>query len=118
IVGWLYRVVRNRAISQARASGRRRKYEAAAAAQLSTWFEPSSGSALDAAAASSALQGLPEGHREVIVARIWGGLSFEQISELAGVSVSTAHRRYYEGLAQLRDKLGLSWLTKNNNQTT
>jgi DNA-directed RNA polymerase specialized sigma24 family protein len=56
IVGWLYRVVRNRAISHARAAGRRRKYEQAAAAQGGTWFEPSPGSALDAEAATAALR--------------------------------------------------------------
>jgi RNA polymerase sigma-70 factor (ECF subfamily) len=48
------------------------------------------------------------------VARLWGGLSFEQISELVGASVSTAHRRYFEGLSHLRERLGLTWITKDN----
>jgi RNA polymerase sigma-70 factor (ECF subfamily) len=111
VVAWLYRVVRNRAISHARSAGRRRKYEAAAASQSHPWFEPSPGSALDARAAAAALEELSASHREVIVARIWGGLSFEQIAELVGASISTAHRRYFEGLAHLRERLGLSWIT-------
>lgn len=113
VVAWLYRVVRNRAISHARSTGRRRKYELAAAEQSPCWFEPSPGSSLDAAAATRALQELSPQHREVIVARIWGGLSFEQISELVGSSVSTAHRRYGEGLVHLRERLGLTWLVKD-----
>ena len=32
--------------------------------------------------------------REVIVARIWGGLTFDQIARLQGCSLTTAHRRY------------------------
>lgn len=118
VVAWLYRVVRNRAISQTRSAGRRRKYESAAAGQMATWFEPSAGSSLDAAAATAALQELPATHREVIVARIWGCLSFEQIAELVGTSVSTAHRRYFEGLAHLRERLGLSWLAKDHSTRT
>jgi RNA polymerase sigma-70 factor (ECF subfamily) len=116
VVAWLYRVVRNRAISHARSAGRRRKYEAAAANQSAPWFEPSPGSALDARAATLALQELSPAHREVIVARIWGGLSFEQIAELVGASISTAHRRYFEGLSHLRERLGLSWITSQSSQ--
>jgi RNA polymerase sigma-70 factor (ECF subfamily) len=117
VVAWLYRVVRNRAISHARSAGRRRKYESAVAAQSSTWFEPSPGSSLDAASATEALQDLSPQHREVIVARIWGGLSFEQIAELVGSSVSTAHRRYGEGLTHLRERLGWTWLVKDSTRT-
>jgi len=48
----------------------------------------------------------------VIVARIWGGLNFEQISEVVGASISTAHRRYEAGLKSLRERLKLPCLTK------
>ena len=36
--------------------------------------------------------------REVIVAQLWGGLTFEQVGELMGSSSSTAHRLYQAGL--------------------
>lgn len=117
VVAWLYRVVRNRAISHARSAGRRRKYESAAAGQLASWFESAPGNGLDAQAATAALQELSPQHREVIVARLWGCLSFEQIAELVGSSVSTAHRRYFEGLGHLRERLGLSWIMKENQRT-
>ena len=34
--------------------------------------------------ATRALEGLPLAEREVVVARIWGGLSFEEIAGLTG----------------------------------
>src|SRR5216684_3216360 len=56
-LAWLYRVVRNAAVSAARAEQRRRRHEARAAARVATWFEASPGAALDGRAASAALQG-------------------------------------------------------------
>jgi Sigma-70, region 4 len=46
--------------------------------------------------------------REVIVAHIWGGLTFEQIGEIAGCSASTAHRQYTAGLTTIRERLGVT----------
>lgn len=49
VVGWLYRVVRNGAISASRAAGRRRRREAAVAHRREPWFKPSEADGLDAA---------------------------------------------------------------------
>ncbi len=57
--------------------------------------------ALDAAAATTFLKELPPDQREVVVARIWGGLTFQQIGELIGTTDSTAHRRYESALAAI-----------------
>src|SRR5262245_3511768 len=81
-VPWLYRVVRNAAISAGRSEQRRRVHESRAAARAPAWFVHSEGAGLDAAAATAALQGLPALEREVLVARLWGGLTFEQIAAL------------------------------------
>jgi RNA polymerase sigma-70 factor (ECF subfamily) len=105
VIGWLYRVVRNEAISTSRSASRRSRREAAVARRGEAWFDASPGDGLDAAAATAALEQLPLDEREVIVARLWGGLSLEQVADLAGCSVSTAHRRYQAGLAALRQKL-------------
>lgn len=110
IVPWLYRVVRNGAISASRAAGRRRRHETFAASREEGWFVPSAGERLDAAAAAQALRDLPEEQRETIVARLWGGLTFEDIAELTGASSSTAHRRYEAGLKTLRERLGVEWI--------
>ncbi|MCH7687961.1 MAG: sigma-70 family RNA polymerase sigma factor [Planctomycetes bacterium] len=113
-VGWLYRTVRNGAISAARSSNRRRKRETTFAQSTQQWFESAAESELDAETATNALQELPEEQREVIVAKIWGRLSFEQIAEIASISSSTAHRRYEAGLNTLKERLGISWPTKSS----
>lgn len=104
-VAWLYRAVRNAALNAACAARRRRRHEGAAA-QARAWFAAFDATALDAEAATAALRGLPPEQREVIVARLWGGLTFEQIGELTETSASTAYRAYVAGLESLRDRLG------------
>ena len=105
LVAWLYRVVRNGSISASRSAERRRRHESATT--RSEWFEPSQADRLDAAAVSETLARLPAEQRETIVARLWGGLSFEAVAELTGTSTSTAFRRYAAGLEALRERLGV-----------
>ena len=112
MVAWLFRVVRNAAISAARADQRRRYHESAAAAQIEPWFTNSGEARLDVESATAALGSLPIEQREIIVAHIWGGLSFEEIAPVAGVSSSTAHRWYLAGLSSLRERLGVPWPNK------
>jgi RNA polymerase sigma factor (sigma-70 family) len=103
-VPWLYRVVRNAALGAARTERRRLRHETVAAARAPAWFADNMES-IDADAATAALRALPLEEREVIVAHLWGGLTFEQIAEVAGCSSSTAHRRYVAGLTNLRERL-------------
>ena len=110
-VGWLYRVVRNLAISSARSEGRRRRRETAVSEVGEPWFLPSDDESLDGEAICEALQKLPIEQRETIVARLWGGLAFREVAELTETSPSTAIRRYHTGLAAIRERLGV----KDNN---
>jgi RNA polymerase sigma factor (sigma-70 family) len=105
VVPWLYRVVRNAALDARKATRRRQRRESAA--RSARWFVELDVDGLDAASAVAALQRLPDDQREVIVARLWGGLSFEDIAEAAGCSASTAFRRYQAGLDALRKELGV-----------
>jgi RNA polymerase sigma-70 factor (ECF subfamily) len=105
VAGWLYRVVRNGARAAARSERRRRHHESAAALRTPSWFTPKEAARLDAETATAALQTLSLELREALVAHLWGGLTFEQIGELTGVSSSTAHRRYLAGLSALRERL-------------
>jgi RNA polymerase sigma-70 factor (ECF subfamily) len=107
VVPWLFAVVRNAAMTAARAERRRRKYEARAAAQSPAWFAPTEGAGLDARHAADALAALPLDERETIVAHLWGGLTFEEIGPLIGTSTATAYRRYEAGLAALRAAFGV-----------
>jgi RNA polymerase sigma-70 factor (ECF subfamily) len=106
VAPWLFRVVRNRAISMARADRRRRRREQDAASRRQPWFRPDPGGELDAAALRDALAELCAEQREVIVAHLWGGLTFEQVGTVAGCSTSMAYRRYIAGVEALRARLG------------
>lgn len=102
---WLHRVVRNAAVSGGRSSRRRRsREEEAGRARAGPWFSKVDDQ-LDAREAASHLSSLDPDCREAIVARLWGGLTFEQIAELQGCGLTTAHRRYTTGLARLLERL-------------
>ncbi|OWK46553.1 RNA polymerase sigma factor [Fimbriiglobus ruber] len=105
-VAWLYRVTRNAAIDTGKAERRRSRREAVVARSV-RWFDESAIDGLDAGAAVAALEDLPADEREVIVARLWGGMTLAQIAVVTVCSVSTAHRRYEAGLAALRERLGV-----------
>jgi RNA polymerase sigma-70 factor (ECF subfamily) len=111
-VPYLYRVVRNAALAASRAERRRRHHEAVAAARAPAWFTAPDASGLDVAATTAALQALPLLQREVIVAHLWGGLTFEQIGAVAGCSAATAYRAFVAGLSALREKLGVPCPTR------
>jgi RNA polymerase sigma factor (sigma-70 family) len=108
LVAWLFRVVRNAAIDAGRAARRRQKYETQAANQTPLWFVPTEDpTGIDARTAASAMSSLPDEIREIMVAHLWGGLTFEQIADMVGGSASTCYRRFALGLDLLRDKLGV-----------
>ena len=103
---WLYRVVRNAAIDAGKAERRRQRREAAVARPV-PWFDQVAVEGLDAAAAVAALESLPAEQREVIVSRLWSGMTLDEIAKVVGCSVSSAHRRFEAGVAALRRKLGV-----------
>jgi RNA polymerase sigma-70 factor (ECF subfamily) len=106
VAAWLFRVVRNRAISSARAERRRRRREQEVCSQRPAWFRADPAGELDAGALRDALAALPAEQREVIVAHLWGGLTFVQVGALAGCSTSMAYRHYTAGVEALRVRLG------------
>jgi RNA polymerase sigma-70 factor (ECF subfamily) len=116
ILPWLYRVVRNAALARNRSAGRRRMREQKVRVP-EAWFSPVA-DRLDADEATRRLVELELELREVIVARIWGGLTFEEIAGLVGCSLATAHRRYQLGLAELRERLEGRWTRTPTSPTT
>jgi RNA polymerase sigma factor (sigma-70 family) len=113
-VAWLYRVVRNGALDAAKMMRRRQRRESAAARRV-PWFVEPEVDGLDAETAVAALKRLAPEQREIIVARHWGGLSFEQIALVVGCSASTAFRRYTAGVEDLRDQLGVICPNRSSN---
>jgi RNA polymerase sigma-70 factor (ECF subfamily) len=102
---WLYRVVRNELIRRHKSRKNSRRREEEVAAQRPEWFEPSHASRLDSQLVARHLETLPTEQREVVIARIWSGLSFEEIARAVRCSRSTAHRRYVEAIEALRMKM-------------
>lgn len=104
---WLFAAVRNAAASALRQSSRRRRREQAVAEAHVEWFEPEAppGDLIDARAARAALESLPEPQREVVVLRIWGGLTLAEAAAATGMPVSTVHDHYRRALAAVRKVL-------------
>jgi len=96
---YLFRMVRNEALSLLRRLIRRRHVP---------WDEDGAGSeqTVDAVAVRQAVLGLPALQREVVALHAWGGLTFEQIGRVTSVSTNTAAGRYRYALAKLKQVLG------------
>lgn len=102
VKGWLYRAVRNASLSWLRSWRRRRRREQARAAELPEAFESHPADLFDGRAARDLLATLPLAQREAVVLRIWAALTFQEIAEITGGSLTTSFRRYREGLAAIR----------------
>ncbi len=113
VVAWLYTAVRHRAINAQRSSNRRKRHESEAANRRAVPFVPLTADALDTEAVAAALEELPGEQREVVVAHLWGGLTFKEVGRAMGTSDSTAHRRYQAALAAIRKRLGAPCPNKN-----
>jgi RNA polymerase sigma-70 factor (ECF subfamily) len=103
---WLFTAVRNAAISRLRSQQRSRKHTERLAGERSEWFSARADDAIDAATAQEALAGLLGEQREVIVLRIWAGMTLQEIADVTGQPVSTLFSRYQAGLAELRKRMG------------
>jgi RNA polymerase sigma-70 factor (ECF subfamily) len=101
-VAWLFAAVRRRAISQWRTDKRRQQHETAAAKR---WFQARRDRHEAATAATDALAELNLADREIVIAHVWGRLTFEEIAPLVGISQSTAQRRYEAAIERLKEKL-------------
>jgi RNA polymerase sigma-70 factor (ECF subfamily) len=113
-IAWMYRVVRNAAFNQHRASTRRWRRERVVAEARGDWFESRPDIAMDARAAEQALASLSSENRQLVVMRIWGELTFAEIASVMGLSESTVHGRYKKALGELRGVLEKSCPNKTN----
>lgn len=97
---YLYRAVRNAALNARRDEGRRRPWP-----EQEPAFEAAPGREDEREELEKALEGLPQEQRETVVMKVWGGMTFEEIAALAGVSLNTAASRYRYGMEKLRERL-------------
>jgi RNA polymerase sigma-70 factor, ECF subfamily len=105
-LAYLYACVKHVAFDLQRSSRRRlRREERFARPELEPMFADAVEQAERRLAIEDALCTLPENQREVLVMKIWGGLSFPQIGAALCISPNTAASRYHYALAKLRQKL-------------
>lgn len=101
--------IRRSAIDQARKNIRRANREAKALdsdeAGAVVWFKDTLEEDERSAQIEKAIQGLPEYYKEVIILKIWGELTFEQIAETLDIPMNTAASRYRYALEKLRRTL-------------
>jgi RNA polymerase sigma-70 factor (ECF subfamily) len=103
---YLYACVKHCALDWQRGRLRQsRREEAVARPEAETLFSGPLEQAERRAAIAAALGQLPQSQREVLVLKIWGGLSFPQIAQALGISANTAASRYRYALAKLREQL-------------
>lgn len=99
----VFATIRRRAIDLGRSIDRRSIRESRFAEDRPDWFVPdfSAGDVRDRLA--TAIEALPENLREVLILKIWGELTFPQISELVDIPPATATSRYRYALERLRE---------------
>ena len=110
---FLYTQIRREAIDRGRKDGRRRKREEhvvddakrLATVESGNWFLDSNADGEQAELVEKALKELPPKFSEVIVMKIWGDRTFDDIGKSLDISLHTAASRYRYGLEALRKKL-------------
>lgn len=102
VPAWLFRSVRNAAITQLRARHRRQRHEELRTAQKPAWFTSQPEDGLDPGQVQAALEGLPEEQREIVVLKIWGKMTLQDIAEIVGKPQGTVYCRYRAALDCLR----------------
>ena len=118
-VAWLFKVTRNHAISSLRSQKRRSEHESLASWLSSRKLESSDPAELIPQAEEQqqlidALSKLDAHQRELVVMRIWSGLTWSQIAELMNTSSSSAQRNYVATIEKIKVLMESSCLTKPN----
>ena len=110
---FLYTQIRREAIDRGRKDDRRRKREehvvddakGLATVESGNWFLDSNADGEQAEMVEEAIKELPPKFAEVIVMKIWGERTFDEIGKALDISLHTAASRYRYGLEALRKKL-------------
>lgn len=101
---YLYACVNRCALDWQRARSRQvRREQRAARPEAETLFAATLEQQERRAVVESAMRSLPEKQREVLVMRVWGGLTFPQIAAALEISADTAASRYSYALAKLHE---------------
>ena len=110
---FLYTQIRREAIDRGRKDDRRRKREeyvvddamGLQTVESGNWFLDSNADGEQATLLEEAIKELPKKFSEVILMKVWGEQTFDEIGKALDVSLHTAASRYRYGLEALRKKL-------------
>jgi RNA polymerase sigma-70 factor (ECF subfamily) len=105
VQAWLFRTVRNEAITRLRQQQRVARLNGPLMDQQEPWFDGHVEDLIDARAAQQILMDLPDVQREVVLLRIWGQMSLQQVSQVVGSPLTTIHSRYKAALAAIRERM-------------
>ena len=108
LAAWLFRVCRNRALDMRRKETRVQPLKQAEQAAIASPDPSPSAIAQQqegVGQAMSLVETLPEKQREVIYLRFGAGLSYKEISEVTGNSVSNVGVLIHSGVAKVREQL-------------
>ena len=111
VKAWLFRTVRNEAITQLRQRSRRSRHSEKLSIEYQGWFESSPEDLIDARTAEEILLTLPGEQSEVVLLRIWGQLTLKQVASVVGSPLTTIHSRYKAALANIKERMQRSCRT-------
>jgi RNA polymerase sigma-70 factor, ECF subfamily len=99
-VAYVYRAVRNAALNARRSGQRDVRLD-----PNSSIFKHRDGNREAALALQGALEELPDEQRQVVVMRVWSGMTLEEVAEASGAPLNTVASRYRYALDKLRERL-------------
>lgn len=104
---YAFACVRSAALDQGKSQRRRQRREDRIREEATdrVWFSVSPEQQESRSRMEMALRELPGEQREVVIMKVWGGLSFAQIGEALDVPLNTAASRYRYALERLRELL-------------
>ena len=100
----VFSTIRRRSIDLARSADRRALREEEYY-HGNAWFAPEMDQRETRQILENAVKTLVPAYREVLVLKLWGGLTFQQIAETLGVPANTAASRYRYAIEELRQSL-------------
>jgi len=101
----VYATIRRRAIDLARSNERRTRRELHDDPARPALFEDETEMTGMRDLLESGLKGLGDDQREVVILKVWGGLSFDEVGAALDISPNTAASRYRYGIEALRKTL-------------
>ena len=100
----VYSTIRRRAIDLARSADRRAIREESSG-PAEPWFSPDVEQRETQRLLEEAVKEITPIYRDVVVLKMWSGLTFQQISETLGIPLNTAASRYRYAIEELRENL-------------